>query len=43
MTERNLALLLATVLFLWGAAGIFQFLRGVIFAPLAAKKDERHD
>ncbi len=40
---RDLLLLFAVLLFLWGAAGLFQFLRGVIFAPLAQKKDERHD
>lgn len=40
---RDAVLLVAVLLFLWGAAGMFQFLRGLIFAPLARKKDERHD
>lgn len=43
MTMRDLALIAAALLFLWGAAGLFQFLRRAIFAPLAAKKEERHD
>ena len=40
LTLGELSLVL---LFLWGAAGMFQFLRGLIFGPLASKKDERHD
>lgn len=40
LTIGELALVL---LFLWGAAGMFQFLRGLIFGPSSSKKDERHD
>jgi hypothetical protein len=40
LTLGELSLLL---LFLWGAAGMFQFLRGLMFGPPASKKDESHD
>lgn len=40
LTLGELTLLL---LFLWGAAGMSQFLRGLIFGPPASKKDESHD
>jgi hypothetical protein len=40
LTIGELALLL---LFLWGAAGMFQFLRGLIVGPRTSKKDEGHD
>lgn len=40
LTLGELALVL---LFLWGAAGMFQFLRGLIFGPRSFEKDNGHD
>ena len=40
LTLGELALVL---LFLWGAAGMFQFLRGLIVGPPSSEKDNGHD